>query len=258
MPPFKGAKDVETWAPRGLLFLNMVFWKVTYCGTKLVKELDAMVFTEYQNLSWNSSHCCFEIRNSYWLRSFLFGAFLIFLFIYFLTFLLLFCLFFVVFFPWWWIPPTINNVSSRWRNRKRPSMSWTRMAMARSPSKRSRRILTVGGSAAAATGWWVGSLPIRKHGCVCFFFKGRGKSLTPHQSAPEKCRCCKKYRKFCLGWNFFYGFSMDCHDRLDWLRDPKERQSSNSPLSTGCGGAPKMTWLSDVLFAAVHVRCKWL
>lgn len=49
MPPFKGLKDVETWAPRGLLFFNMVFWKVTYCGTKLVKELDAMVFTEYQN-----------------------------------------------------------------------------------------------------------------------------------------------------------------------------------------------------------------
>ena len=91
-----------------------------------------------------------------------------------------FCCCFVCFFSFFFrggefLRPS-TNVSSRWRNRKRPSMCWTRMAMARSPSKRSRLATRrVGG---------FGSLPIRKTGV--FFFLGRGKSLTHPPPVPRK------------------------------------------------------------------------
>ena len=41
-----------------------------------------------------------------------------------------------------------------------------------------------------------GSLPIRKHGCVCVFFEGRGNHWHHPQSALQTCRCCGDIGKF--------------------------------------------------------------
>ena len=166
-----------------------------------------------KTLSWNSSHFCFEIRNPYLLRSFPFGAFLIFLFMYVFTCLLLFCLFFVVFFPWWWVPPTIHKRFLQVEEQKE--------AFDVLDSDGNGKITFQEVKAGDATGWWLRKSPYTEN-TGCFFFKGRGKSLThPPPVAPKTCRCCKKYRKICLGWIFFYGFSMGCQDGLDWLRDPQ-------------------------------------